>query len=62
MYEVLCTPAAWASDMLPSTVAAIVMVPDWHTPIINILIGQAEAVIGTEERRLCQRARGYVLM
>ncbi|KAF0930785.1 hypothetical protein E2562_035257 [Oryza meyeriana var. granulata] len=62
MYKVLRTPAAWAIDTLPSTVAAIITVLDWRTPIIDILTGRAEATTRTEERQLRQRAGGYVLV
>ncbi|KAF0898673.1 hypothetical protein E2562_009180 [Oryza meyeriana var. granulata] len=62
MYEVLSTPAAQPLDMPSSTVAAIDTMPDWCTPIIDILTGRAEALTGTEERWLRQRARGYVLV
>ncbi|KAF0889983.1 hypothetical protein E2562_034961 [Oryza meyeriana var. granulata] len=41
-----------ASDMPPSAVAAIVIVPDWRTPIIGILTGRVEATTGIEEWRL----------
>ncbi|KAF0933866.1 hypothetical protein E2562_019313 [Oryza meyeriana var. granulata] len=49
MYEVLSTPAAWPSDTPPSTMAAINTMPDWRTPIIDILTGQAEVLAGLEE-------------
>ncbi|KAF0919712.1 hypothetical protein E2562_030960 [Oryza meyeriana var. granulata] len=48
--------------MPPSTMAAIDTTPDWRTPIVNILTDRAEGLIGTEERQLRQRARGYVLV
>ncbi|KAF0895954.1 hypothetical protein E2562_018027 [Oryza meyeriana var. granulata] len=62
MYEVLSTPTARPSDTPPSTVAVIDTTPDWRALIIDILTGRAEALARMEERRLCQRARGYVLV
>ncbi|KAF0908693.1 hypothetical protein E2562_027244 [Oryza meyeriana var. granulata] len=64
LYEVLHGSVAqdMDSNATPAPVTAITMTSDWRGPIIDILSSHSEGSCGMEARRLCQKARGYVLV